>query len=589
MEILKTLARILKLAENEKTLALSLVVAAAGVAAAQLLEPILFGHVIDSLSQELGFFNYLLLWGGLGLLNAAFSLFISIIADRFAHRQRMRALEMSFESTIAMPFHFHSLSGSGKVVRTIVSGAEQVFYLFLSLFRENCIAILSVIALVPLAFILEPHLATMLFALAGVYGLSNWLVIRRTYSQQMQVELRHQDVSARLVDAIANVTVIRSFTRVQQETTQFKGLTNSVLKTQYPVLNWWGVLNVLTRLSSMTAMIVIVGYGSILVHRGTVSSGQVVTFVGFSTLLISRLEQLSSYFNRLVGQMPTLTNLFALMNQTNKSDEIGTRPLKENLQGHVEFSDVSFQYGEKRAGVFNLQFEAKPGETIALVGPSGSGKTTTLALLQRLYKPKSGRILIDGQDIQEASVSSLCGSIATVFQEPGLFNRSVYENILVGRPHATRTEVEEAARRADAHDFIIARPGGYDFVVGERGMALSGGERQRVAIARAILKNAPILILDEATSALDNETEKKVQNAMNHLRQGKTTFLIAHRLSTIVDADRILVFEKGQIIESGSFAQLAQSGGLFTKLLQAGTLDEALLDSHGSPALRLEA
>jgi ATP-binding cassette subfamily B protein len=343
-------------------------------------------------------------------------------------------------------------------------------------------------------------------------------------------------------------------------------------------LTWWGVLNVITRLSSMTAMVTIVAIGSAMVHSGKATEGQIVTFVGFSTLLIARLDQLSSFVNRIVGQMPTVKNLFDLIDQVRPEESLQGRFQTITPRGRVVFENVSFQYGGhgvKAQGVFDLDFEVEPGQTIALVGPTGSGKSTCLSLLQRLYSPDHGRILIDDQDIQELNVDRLCGSIATVFQEPGLFNRSIYENILVGRPTASRQEVEEAARRADAHDFIMARPGGYDFVVGERGLALSGGERQRLAIARAILKNAPILVLDEATSALDNETEKKVQAAMDRLSQGKTTFVIAHRLSTILSADRILVMSEGRIIQSGTFSELRKAKGMFSRLLHAGELGES--------------
>jgi ATP-binding cassette, subfamily B, beta-glucan exporter len=591
MEIFKTFRRAFRLIRTDKSLACLLAFAGMGIASAQLLEPILFGRVIDSLTKEVGFVRYLAMWGGLGVLNASLSIFLSIMADRFAHRQRMRAMGEVFERTISLPFSFHSLSGSGKVVRTILSGSEQVFYLFLSFFRENCTAVFGVVALVPMAFMLEPRLACVLFTLAAVYAVCNWFVIRRTHSKQMQVELRHQDVAARLVDVMANVTVIRSFTRIGRESELFRDLTNSVLKAQYPVLTWWGVLNCLTRLSSMSAMVTIVAVGSALVHRGEVSAGQVVTFVGFSTLLIARLEQMSSYLNRVVGQAPTLKNLFDLIDQQAGDVNQGGKELSQTLSGRVQFEDVTFQYREKGQGVFGLNFEVEPGETVALVGPSGSGKTTCVSLLQRLFKPNAGRILIDGEDIQDVAVESLCGSVAAVFQEPGLFNRSIYDNILVGRPNATREEVIRAAIRAEAHEFIMARAGGYDFVVGERGMALSGGERQRIAIARAILKEAPILVLDEATSALDNETEKKIQAAMDRLREGKTTFLIAHRLSTIVNADRILVFARGRIVETGTFNELKDAGGLFTRLLDAGQLDEA---SHHAPhlievPLRLEA
>ena len=211
---------------------------------------------------------------------------------------------------------------------------------------------------------------------------------------------------------------------------------------------------------------------------------------------------------------------------------------------------------------------------MALVGPTGAGKTTALALLQRLRQPDSGRILVDGHDIAGVTLASLRGSIAVVFQDAGLFNRSIAENIRVGRPGATDAEVEEAARLAEAHDFIAAKPGGYGFVIGERGNALSGGERQRLAIARAVLKDAPILILDEATSALDNATEAAIKRALDRLRRDRTTFVIAHRLSTVADADRILVLDRGRIVEAGGFRDLAAAGGLFARLLAEGGFTE---------------
>ena len=214
----------------------------------------------------------------------------------------------------------------------------------------------------------------------------------------------------------------------------------------------------------------------------------------------------------------------------------------------------------------------KAGETVAIVGPTGAGKTTLINLLQRVYDPSEGRILIDGIDTRTVSRRSLRQSIASVFQDAGLFNRTIEENIRIGCADADYDRVHAAAMAASAHDFILTKSAGYDSVVGERGAQLSGGERQRIAIARAVLKNAPILVLDEATSALDVETEARVKLAIDQVRQGRTTFIIAHRLTTVRDADRIIFMDNGRIVETGRFDELATSNGRFAALLRAGGL-----------------
>ena len=230
---------------------------------------------------------------------------------------------------------------------------------------------------------------------------------------------------------------------------------------------------------------------------------------------------------------------------------------------------VSFSYDGKRAAVADLSFTALPGERIALVGPTGSGKSTALALLHRTFDPQSGFITIDGMDIRALTLTGLRRNIGVVFQETLLFNRSIAENLRVGKPDATDADMREAAARAQALDFIVRNPDGFEARIGERGRLLSGGERQRLAIARALLKDPPILILDEATSALDPVTEARVTAALDEVMKGRTTFVIAHRLATIRNATRILVFDDGRVVETGTYDELVRRGGFFAELVHA--------------------
>jgi ATP-binding cassette subfamily B protein len=236
-------------------------------------------------------------------------------------------------------------------------------------------------------------------------------------------------------------------------------------------------------------------------------------------------------------------------------------------QGAVRFEHVTFAYPGGPPILSDVSFSVEPGQTVALVGQTGAGKSTTMSLLQRLWDPQSGGITVDGADLRAVSLESLRSHIGVVFQESLLFNRSIRENLRIGRADATDAEIEEACKLAQAHEFIIRQPQGYDTLVGERGASLSGGQRQRLAIARALVKDPPILILDEATSALDAATEAKVQQALKALMAGRTTFVIAHRLSTVREADMILVFAEGRIAERGSFDELVAKGGVFAELV----------------------
>ena len=562
-------SRALAMMADESLLAAVLASASVGVAIVQLAEPVLFGQVVDALTKGEGAFPIIGLWAALGLFGILAGVVVAVMADRFAHRNRLIAVGKAFERAITLPIAYHAKEGSGAVVRTILAGTDALFWLWLSFLREQLTAIVGIICLIPTALAMNVRMTAILAILSLVYMLANIFVIRKTSTGQAAIERYHYNVYGRVGDVIGNVTVVQSYARFSAEMQAMRDMMHELLRAQYPLLTWWGLLTVLTRAASTITMVAIFAIGALLAQRGELTVGEIVSFVAFAGLLIGKLDQLSGFVVRIFQQAPTLASYFALLDAKGGVDERPGLPDLAAKGGHVRYEQVSFRFSDD-LGIFDLDIEAKPGETIALVGPTGAGKTTALALLQRLRQPDSGRIIVDGQDISQVKLDSLRNCIGVVFQDAGLFNRTIAENIRIGKPDATDEEVMRAAKLAEAHDFIMRKTDNYGFLIGERGASLSGGERQRIAIARAILKDAPILILDEATSALDAETEARIKRALDALRQGRTTFIIAHRLSTVSNADCILVLDRGRIIERGTFNELVAQKGMFAHLVAEG-------------------
>jgi ATP-binding cassette, subfamily B, beta-glucan exporter len=584
VSIATTYRRALGLLAPERWLAGSLVGANVVLGVILLAEPILFGRVVDALSTGAGAFPLIGLWAGIGIFGILAGVVVAVAADRLAHRRRLLAMALAFEQAITLPISYHARKGSGAVIRAIQQGTDCLFGLWLAFMRDHLAALVSIALLIPTAVSMDARMAALLFGLGVVYLGANTFVFKRTIDQQGEVERYHRELAGRVGDVLGNVTVVQSYVRFDAEAQALRKLMGDLLAAQYPVLTWWAAVMVLTRAASTITMVSIFALGALLVQRGELTVGQVVSFVAFANLLITKLDQLSQFFLGMFSQKPAIDAYFELVDTTSPVlDRPGALAL-DGTRGHVRYEDLTFRFPDGTIGCDDLNFEAKPGETVALVGHTGAGKTTALALLQRLRDPQGGRITVDGADIRDVTLASLRSSIAVVFQDAGLFNRSIAENIRIGKPDATDEEVQRAAELAGAHEFIVRRADGYSFLIGERGAALSGGERQRLAIARAILKDAPILILDEATSALDAETEGRIKRALDALRKGRTTFIIAHRLSTVANADKILVMERGAIIERGKFRELVAQGGLFARLVAEGGFTEPTEVEEKTPA-----
>lgn len=574
MPLTKVYARALGMLAVEKGLAITLAIASGAIAVVQLAEPILFGWVVDALAGQTGAGRLIAMWAIIGIFGIVANVFVAILADRMAHRRRLAAMNQAFERAITLPIHYHATRGSGAVIGSIIWGTDKLFWLWLGVLREQLTAMVGILLLIPTALAMDTRMAAILGVLAVAYVIMSLFVMRKTAAGQAEVENVRYGVSGRVGDVIGNVTVVQSFSRLAAEVDAMRSMMGQLLSAQYPVLTWWGILTVLQRAAATIAMVSIFAVGATLSARGELSVGEIVSFVAFANVLITNLDRLSGFFTSLHQGAPALRNYFALLDESEEVREPDDAYALPTPNGEVSYSNVTFEFADQTAGIYDITFTAKPGQTVALVGPTGAGKTTALALLQRLRSPQSGTIRIDGHDTTRVTLNSLRSAISVVFQDAGLFNRSIAENIRVGRADVSQADIERAAKLAEAHDFIKAKDNGYDFVIGERGTSLSGGERQRIAIARAILKNAPILILDEATSALDTATEARIKKAIDTLRENRTTFVIAHRLSTVVDADLILVLDKGRVVERGTYDELAQSEGLFAQMLNEGGFRE---------------
>jgi ATP-binding cassette, subfamily B, beta-glucan exporter len=552
------------------------------IAGLQFLDPVLFGRVVGLLARSddipaatLWHQSLILLgiWASVGLIGIGSNIFVSVQTERLAHRHRIEAMSRYFRHVLTLPQSFHGAAHSGRVIKTMLAGTDGLFGTWLVFFRDQLSTVLSVAVLLPLTLLLNWRLALVLIVLVCLFLCVTALVVRKTESAQRRVEGHNSALAGTAQDALSNVVVVQSFTRLQAELRMFGDIARELIRNQFPVLNWWALVNVLTRASSTVAVITIVLVGTWLHIHGQASLAQIVSFMGLAVLLIGKLETAGSFVSSLFYKLPAIEDYFAVLDARSQVPEPPDARKLWVPRGEVRFESVSFAYPGGVPVLSDVSFTARPGMTVALVGHTGAGKTTTMALLQRLWDPTEGQIIIDGQNLRHVTLDSLRRSIGVVFQESLLFNRSIRDNLLVGNPQATDAEVEQACRMADAHEFIIRQKQGYDTMIGERGATLSGGQRQRLAIARALLKDPPILILDEATSALDAATETRVSGALKRLMAGRTTFVIAHRLSTVRDADEILVFDSGQIVERGKFQELLARNGRFA----------ALVDSQLSP------
>ena len=377
---------------------------------------------------------------------------------------------------------------------------------------------------------------------------------------------RVADITAVLQETISSVRVIKSFVREEYEIARFVKENYANFRAQMKNAQVMATLTPVIELIAAIGVTFLIWYGGFEVINGNLTAGALIAFLVYATNLANPIKRLSRIYGNIQKAMAAAERVFSVLDEKTDIVEKENATELKAVIGKVDFKAVTFKYNENEVILKDINLEVKAGQMVAIVGPSGAGKTTIVNLLPRFYDPVAGNIYIDDVNIADVTLASLREKIGIVPQETVLFNGSIYDNILYGDLTATTEEVMAAAKAANAHDFIMQMADQYQTQIGERGSKLSGGQRQRIAIARAILKNPRILILDEATSALDTESEKLVQDALDKLMVGRTSFVIAHRLSTILQADMIIVMEKGQIVEQGSHEELLKLDGLYSGL-----------------------
>ena len=575
MNLFRLYGRVLALLGSERRLAWTLAVANIALASAQFAEPVLLGRIIDTLTAAQAAASppswpqlslLLSAWAGFGLFTIACGTLIALYADRLSHRRRHVVLTGYFEHVLQLPLTYHGNTHSGRLMKVMLQGTDALWGLWIGFFRDNLASIVSLLVLLPISLFINWRLALLLIVLCVVFAVLTTLIVRKTQTLQSSVERHYSDLAERASDTLGNIALVQSFSRLEQEVIELRQVVERLLAAQMPVLSWWALAAVLTRTATTLTVLSIIIVGTILHINGKASIGEMVTFMSFAALIITRLEQVVAFVSRIGSEAPRLREFFQVWDTVPAIRDPDDAVDPGRLVGMVEFKNVSFTYDGERMAAIDLNFKAMPGETIALVGATGAGKSTAIALLHRAFDPQTGVIEIDGVDIRHFKLGALRRNIGVVFQESLLFNRSIADNLRVGKADATEDEMREAATRAQAIDFIDRKFHGFSDNVGERGRSLSGGERQRLSIARALLKDPPILILDEATSALDAGTEGKVMQALDEVMMNRTTFVIAHRLSTVRKASRILVFEAGKIVEAGTFDELVAQGGRLADL-----------------------
>ena len=539
-----------------------------------LITPYLIGRAIDAListgvnvASNIGIDRFLilmvLLLAGAFIIDTVCQYFQNFLMAGISQRMVKKLRSSLFDHFQQLPVSFFDTRAHGDLMSRLTNDIDNISLTVASSTSQLISLVVMLAGSLILMLVLSPLMTLMLLVPATLALILTRTIVKRTRPLYRKQQAELGNLSAQLEESISGLLVVRGFNHEKAVINDFKEINDRYYKASLMALIWGGMLMPMMNVINNLSLGLIGGFGSYLALSGVVSVGVIATFIGYSRQFVRPLNEIANIYNTLQTAIAGAERVFDILDQATEPADRPDAVSLRDVAGEIQFKEIEFGYRSDVPVIQGVSFDVPAGSSIALVGPTGAGKTTLVNLLARFYELDGGMIAIDGRDIREYKRSDLRKAFGIVLQDTYLFSGTIRENIRYGNPNADDSQVEAAARKSAAHEFIRRLPQAYDTVLAESGSNLSAGQRQLLAIARAILADAPILILDEATSNVDTRTELRIQKAMLELMKNRTTFLIAHRLSTIRGADRILVIDDRRIVEQGSHDKLLALGGVY--------------------------